>query len=50
MCIRDSLYGYLPSSYSQEGTKLEIDYFGKRFPVKVTNEPLFDPEMKRLKS
>ena len=44
------LYGYLPSSHSKEGTKLEIDYFGKRYPVKVTNEPLFDPEMKRLKS
>ena len=43
------LYGYLPSSHSKEGTKLEIDYFGKRYPVKVTSEPLLDPEMKRLK-
>ena len=44
------LYGYLPPSYSEEGTKLEIGYFGKKYPVTVTNEPLFDPEMKRLKS
>ena len=44
------LYGYLPTTHSEEGTKLEIDYFGKRYPVLVTNEPLLDPENKRLKS
>ena len=44
------LYGYLPSSHSTEGTKLEIDYFGKRYPVMVTKEPLLDPENIRLKS
>ena len=38
------------SSHSEEGTKLELDYFGKRYPVTVTNEPLLDPENKRLKS
>ena len=37
-------------NYSNEGTKLEIDYFGKRYPVIVTKEPLLDPENKRLKS
>ncbi|MAV82153.1 MAG: sarcosine dehydrogenase [Pelagibacteraceae bacterium] len=44
------VYGYLPINYSNEGTKLEIDYFGKRYPVIVTKEPLLDPENKRLKS
>ena len=44
------LYGYLPSTHSDEGTKLEVDYFGKRYPVIVTKEPLLDPENKRLKS
>ena len=44
------LYGYLPNNYSGEGTKLELDYFGKRYPITVTKEPLFDPDNNRLKS
>ena len=44
------LYGYLPSTYSDEGTKLEVGYYGKRYPITVTQEPLLDPENKRLKS
>ena len=44
------LYGYLPYTHSKEGTNLEVGYFGKRYSVKVTNEPLLDPENKRLKS
>ena len=44
------IYGYLPYHYAEEGTKLELDYFGKRYPIMVTKEPLLDPENKRLKS
>jgi glycine cleavage system aminomethyltransferase T len=44
------IYGYLPQLYAEEGTKLELDYFGKRYPITVTKEPLLDPENKRLKS
>ncbi|MDA1283876.1 MAG: FAD-dependent oxidoreductase [Proteobacteria bacterium] len=44
------IYGYLPNEYSKEGTKLELDYFGKRYPITVTKEPLLDPENSRLKS
>ena len=44
------IYGYLPNNYSKEGTKLELDYFGKRYPITVTKEPLLDPENSRLKS
>ena len=44
------IYGYLPNDYSGEGTKLELDYFGKRYPITVTKEPLLDPENNRLKS
>ena len=44
------IYGYLPQHYAEEGTKLELDYFGKRYPITVTKEPLLDPENKRLKS
>ena len=33
-----------------KGNKLEIEYFGKRYPLTVTEEPLLDPENNRLKS
>jgi len=32
-----------------EGDPVEIEYFGKRIRATVTREPLFDPEMKRLR-
>ena len=44
------VYGYLPSELSSTGTKLELEYFGKRYPLTVTTEPLLDPENTRLKS
>ena len=44
------VYGYLPSELSSTGTKLELEYFGKRYPLTVTTEPLLDPENSRLKS
>ena len=44
------VYGYLPKELSDQGTKLELEYFGKRYPLIVTNEPLLDPENTRLKS
>ena len=44
------VYGYIPSELSSAGTKLELEYFGKRFALTVTTEPLLDPENTRLKS
>ena len=44
------MYGYLPKELSDLGTKLELEYFGKRYPLIVTNEPLLDPDNTRLKS
>lgn len=41
-------YSYLPSSV-QIGDEVEIEYFGTRIPATVTDEPLFDPEMNRLR-
>ncbi len=41
-------YSYLPSSV-QLGDEVEIDYFGTRIPATVTADPLFDPEMTRLR-
>ena len=44
------VYGYLPLESSEVGAKVEIEYFGKRYPATVTDEPLFDPDMTRLKA
>lgn len=44
------MYGYLPISHAEEGTELEIEYLNERFPAVVTNEPLYDPKMERLKA
>jgi len=42
-------YGYLPRAAAGAGTKLEVYYFGRRFPATVANEPLYDPKNLRLK-
>lgn len=47
---RSIFYGYLPVSYTTEGTQVEVYYFGNRYPATVDRDPLFDPEMVRLKS
>jgi glycine cleavage system aminomethyltransferase T len=41
-------YAYLPSSLT-EGDAVEIEYFGERIRATVTPEPLYDPEMTRLR-
>lgn len=41
-------YSYLPSSIG-EGESVEIEYFGQRIKATVTPEPLYDPEMSRLR-
>ncbi|MEM7530760.1 MAG: FAD-dependent oxidoreductase [Chloroflexota bacterium] len=43
-------YGYLPTQYAAVGTELEIMYQGERFPVLVSDEPLVDAEMVKLRS
>lgn len=44
------LYGYLPKEFSAAGTDLWIEYFGERYPVKVTSDPVFDPKGERMKA
>ncbi|MEM7346561.1 MAG: FAD-dependent oxidoreductase [Chloroflexota bacterium] len=44
------MYGYLPLAYAEEGSKVEIQYFDRRYTATVTKEPLFDPTMERLKA
>jgi dimethylglycine oxidase len=43
------VYGYLPLDKATEGTTVEVQYFGNRYPATVRREPLYDPEMTRLK-
>jgi dimethylglycine oxidase len=43
------LYSYLPIGYAGPGTQAEVEYFGVRHQATVQSEPLFDPEMARLK-
>ncbi|KAI1333263.1 Dimethylglycine oxidase [Xylariaceae sp. FL0255] len=41
-------YSYLPSTV-KDGDAVEIEYFGKRIAATVTAEPLYDPQMARLR-
>jgi dimethylglycine oxidase len=41
-------YGYLPTQYSEPGTKLELEYLGRRQVATVVAEPLYDPKMEKL--
>jgi glycine cleavage system aminomethyltransferase T len=43
-------YGYLPVDYAQPGTALEVEYLGERWPATVSEEPLWDAKMARLKA
>jgi len=42
--------GYVRPEFEAPGTKLEIEIFGKRVPVTVRAEPLFDPKNERLRA
>ncbi len=42
-------YAWLPPGLSEEGSKVEVEYFGERHGAMVAKEPLFDPAMKRMR-
>jgi glycine cleavage system aminomethyltransferase T/glycine/D-amino acid oxidase-like deaminating enzyme len=46
---RGIVYGYLPSAIAQEGTSVEVEYFGERIAATVAADPLFDPKGARLR-
>ena len=46
---RGIVYGYMPSAIAQEGTPVEVEYFGERIAATVAADPLFDPKGARLK-
>jgi glycine cleavage system aminomethyltransferase T len=41
-------YAYLPAEVSI-GEPVEIEYFGRRIAATVTEDPLYDPKMTRLR-
>jgi glycine cleavage system aminomethyltransferase T len=43
-------YAWLPAAHTTPGTELRIDYFGEKVPAVVAAEPLFDPDMTRLRA
>ncbi|WP_030179961.1 GcvT family protein [Streptomyces sp. NRRL S-813] len=57
--VTSAAYGYtigapiacawLPAEHAAPGTPVEIEYFGARVPAVTAAEPLFDPEMSRIR-
>ena len=47
---RGIAYGYLPIEHAEVGAKVQIEYFGELLDATVSREPLYDPEMVKLKS
>ena len=42
-------FAWVDPAYAAVGTDLTVEYFAERYPAKVADEPLFDPDMKRMK-
>ncbi|MFF4506713.1 FAD-dependent oxidoreductase [Streptomyces sp. NPDC001401] len=42
-------YAWLPAGHATPGTRVEIEYFGTRIAATTAAEPLFDPEMSRVR-
>ena len=47
---RGIVYGYLPMSHVNEGTSVDVLYFGNRIPATVVKEPLYDPSGEKMKA
>ena len=43
-------YGYLPANLNNPGQTLKIEYFGQSYPATVSEEPLYDPKMDKLRN
>jgi len=42
-------YAWLPRAAATPGTRVTVGYFGEQLPATVTEEPLFDPKMTRIR-
>jgi glycine cleavage system aminomethyltransferase T/glycine/D-amino acid oxidase-like deaminating enzyme len=40
-------YGYLPTELAEPGTQIELEYFGERYPLTLSREPLVPPARDR---
>ena len=43
-------YGYLPMSHTEPGTSVDVLYFGERLKATVAQDPLFDPQGRKMKA
>jgi glycine cleavage system aminomethyltransferase T/glycine/D-amino acid oxidase-like deaminating enzyme len=43
------VYAYLPVEYAEAGRSVEVSYENERYPATVREEPLFDPDMERMR-
>ncbi|NUP01703.1 MAG: GcvT family protein [Nonomuraea sp.] len=46
---RPIAYAWLPVELAEPGTRVDISYFGRRVPAEVAAEPLFDPQMEKIR-
>ncbi|MGN9781870.1 GcvT family protein [Nonomuraea sp. ZG12] len=46
---RPIAYAWLPIELATPGTQLDISYFGRRVPAEVAAEPLYDPQMEKIR-
>lgn len=46
---RGIAYAWLPAAASVPGTPVHIEYFGQKLPATAAQEPLFDPQMARIR-
>ncbi|MCW7983809.1 sarcosine dehydrogenase [Streptomyces platensis subsp. clarensis] len=46
---RGVAYAWLPATAAAPGTPVHIEYFGEKIPATVAQEPLFDPQMERIR-
>ena len=47
---RGIVYGYLPTEYTEVGTKVDVLYFDERLKATVVREPLYDPNGSKMKA
>lgn len=44
------VYGYLPTTHAEVGTRVEVVYFGERLAATVAAEPLYDPSGRKMRA
>ena len=47
---RGIVYGYLPASHAEPGTRVDVIYFGERLQATAAKEPLYDPSGRKMKA